>query len=151
LLSLGPASGDGRYGVRTRSAARLGAADVGRFQRERLALIEEMAVLFERYDLLLTPTLPTAAFAAKGPLPETIDGERLPSPIHAVAFTYPFNLTGHPAATVRAGFSDEGLPVGLQLVAARGREDMLLQVARAYERVRPFDAWPREPRGQVPA
>jgi aspartyl-tRNA(Asn)/glutamyl-tRNA(Gln) amidotransferase subunit A len=131
--------------------ARLTAADVGRFQRERLVLIDEVAALFERYDLLLTPTLPTAAFPAKGPLPETIDGERLASPIHAVAFTYPFNLTGHPAATVRAGFSDERLPVGLQLVAARGREDLLLQVARAYERVRPFDAWPREPRGQAPS
>jgi len=79
--------------------------------------------------------------------PAGVDGHGFESPIHAVAFTYPFNMTGHPAATVRAGFSDEGLPVGLQLVAAHGREDLLLQVARAYERVRPFDTWPREPRG----
>jgi Asp-tRNA(Asn)/Glu-tRNA(Gln) amidotransferase A subunit family amidase len=39
-----------------------------------------------------------------------------------------------------------GLPVGLQMVAERGREDLLLQVARAWERVRPFDEWPVEPR-----
>jgi aspartyl-tRNA(Asn)/glutamyl-tRNA(Gln) amidotransferase subunit A len=125
---------------------RLTAADIGRFQRERLRLIEDVAGIFARYDVLLTPTLPTVAFPAGGPLPETIAGEPLPSPIHAVAFTYPFNLTGHPAATVRAGFAGGGLPVGLQLVAERGREDLLLQVARAYERVRPFTEWPREPR-----
>jgi Asp-tRNA(Asn)/Glu-tRNA(Gln) amidotransferase A subunit family amidase len=128
---------------------RITAADMGRFQRERMVVIQEVAAIFSRYDLLLTPTLPTTAFAAKGPLPDTIDGERLASPIHAVAFTYPFNLTGHPAATVRAGLSAEGLPMGLQLIADRGREDLLLAVARVYERVRPFDGWPREPRGTV--
>ena len=68
------------------------------------------------------------------------------SPMHVVAFTYPFNLSGHPACTVRAGFTAEGLPVGLQLVAERGREDIVLQAARAYERLRPFDGWPTEPR-----
>ncbi len=125
---------------------RISAAEIGRHQQERLQLVEEVAGVFARYDLLLTPTLPTAAFAAGGPLPAGVGGERFESPIHAVAFTYPFNLTGHPAATVRAGFSDEKLPVGLQLVAERGREDLLLQVARAYERARPFDTWPREPR-----
>jgi aspartyl-tRNA(Asn)/glutamyl-tRNA(Gln) amidotransferase subunit A len=123
--------------------ARVTAAEIGRYQRERLQLIEEFAAVFARYDLLLTPTLPTVAFAAGGPLPEGIGGEPFASPLHAVAFTYPFNLTGHPAATVRAGFADDGLPVGLQLVAERGREDLLLQVARAYERARPFDRWPR--------
>ena len=123
--------------------ARVTAAEIGRYQRERLQLIEEFATVFARYDLLLTPTLPTTAFAAGGPLPEGIGGEAFASPLHAVAFTYPFNLTGHPAATVRAGFADDGLPVGLQLVAERGREDLLLQVARAYERARPFDRWPR--------
>ena len=127
--------------------ARITAAQVGQYQRQRLQLIEEVAAIFTRYDLLLTPTLPTAAFAAGGPLPDSAGGEPFESPIHAVAFTYPFNMTGHPAATVRAGFSDDGLPVGLQLVAEHGREDLLLQVARAWERVRPFDEWPRLPRG----
>ncbi len=124
---------------------RLGPADVGRFQADRLRLLDEVSRIFAQVDVLLTPTLPTAAFAAGGPLPTHVDGEPLASPIHAVAFTYPFNLTGHPAATVRAGFTDDGLPVGLQLVAARGREDLLLQLARVYERIRPFDRWPREP------
>jgi aspartyl-tRNA(Asn)/glutamyl-tRNA(Gln) amidotransferase subunit A len=126
--------------------ARITPADIGRFQRERQRLIDDVARVFARYDVLLTPTLPTAAFAAAGPMPDTIGGERLASPLHAIAFTYPFNLTGHPAATTRAGFSDEGLPVGLQLVAERGREDLLLQVAYAFERVRPLNEWPSEPR-----
>src|SRR5262249_54194786 len=124
---------------------RLTAANIGRFQRERLQLMEEVAAVFERHDLLLTPTMPTTAFAAEGPMPAVIDGEPLTSAMHALAFTYPFNLTGHPAATVRAGLSRDGLPIGLQLVAARGREELLLPVARAYERVRPFDGWPDGP------
>jgi aspartyl-tRNA(Asn)/glutamyl-tRNA(Gln) amidotransferase subunit A len=127
--------------------ARITAAEIGEYQRQRLQLVEEVAAIFARYDVLLTPTLPTAAFAAGGPLPAGAGGERFASPIHAVAFTYPFNMTGHPAATVRAGFSDDGLPVGLQLVAERGRDALLLQVARAWERVRPNDEWPPEPRG----
>jgi aspartyl-tRNA(Asn)/glutamyl-tRNA(Gln) amidotransferase subunit A len=131
--------------------ARITAAAVGGFQRQRLELMDEVASIFDRYDLLLTPTLPTTAFAAGGPLPESADGEKFTSPIHAVAFTYPFNMTGHPAATVRAGFSRDELPIGLQLVATHGREDVLLQVARAYERERPFDGWPEEPRSGRPA
>jgi aspartyl-tRNA(Asn)/glutamyl-tRNA(Gln) amidotransferase subunit A len=131
--------------------ARLTAADVGDFQRRRLRLVEEVASIFERYDLLLTPTLPTTARAAAGPLPAGADGEKFASPIHAVAFTYPFNMTGNPAATVRAGLSPDELPIGLQLVASHGREELLLQVARAYERERPFDRWPETPRPGHPS
>lgn len=78
-------------------------------------------------------------------MPAGADGEPFASPIHAVAFTHPFNLTGHPASTVRAGLGDDGLPVGLQIVAERGQEHLLLKVARAWERVRPFEPWPRLP------
>ena len=131
------------------TGASITAAQIGVHQAERLRLVEDVASVFSRYDLLLTPTLPTVAFGAAGPLPTGVDGEPFASPLHAVAFTYPFNLTGHPACTVRAGFSDDGLPVGLQMVAQRGREDLLLQVARAWERVRPFDQWPIEPRSGV--
>jgi aspartyl-tRNA(Asn)/glutamyl-tRNA(Gln) amidotransferase subunit A len=127
--------------------ARLTAVELGYAYAERLRLIGDVNAIFARYDLLLTPTLPTPAFAAEGPLPLEADGVPFDSLIHAVAFTYPFNMTGHPAATVRAGFSDAGLPIGLQLVADRGREDLLLQVARVYEQARPFAEWPRTPRG----
>ncbi len=118
------------------------ALQMGDIQRERYALNTALWHLFDRYDVLLTPTLPTEAFAAAGPFPSTIGGEPVDSPLHAVAFTYPFNLSGHPAATVRAGFTDNGLPAGLQIVAPRHRDDLVLQVAAAYDQVRPMDRWP---------
>ena len=59
------------------------------------------------------------------------------------AFTIPFNLSWHPAASVRAGFSRAGLPVGLQIVGPRHRDDLVLQAARAFERERPWHPeWP---------
>jgi aspartyl-tRNA(Asn)/glutamyl-tRNA(Gln) amidotransferase subunit A len=99
--------------------------------------------IFERFDILLTPTLPTDAFAAGGPPPSEIDGKPLENLLEALVFTYPFNLTGNPACSVRAGFTDQKLPCGLQLVAARHRDDLVLQAAYAYEQVRPWnDKWP---------
>jgi aspartyl-tRNA(Asn)/glutamyl-tRNA(Gln) amidotransferase subunit A len=61
----------------------------------------------------------------------------------ALVFTYPFNLSGHPAASVRAGMADDGLPCGLQIVAERHRDDLVLQAAHAYEQARPWNEhWP---------
>jgi len=61
-----------------------------------------------------------------------------------VAFTAPFNFSGHPAATVRAGFTDAGLPAGLQIVAERHRDDLVLQASRAFEEAQPWnDRWPQ--------
>ncbi len=127
--------------------ARLGAADVARFQQERYQLNAEVADLFARYDLLVTPTCATTAFPAGGPMPDVIDGHKLASPIHAVAFTYPFNMTGHPAISLPAGLGDDGLPIGVQIVAERGEERTLLRVAQAFERARPYPRWPAEPQG----
>jgi aspartyl-tRNA(Asn)/glutamyl-tRNA(Gln) amidotransferase subunit A len=94
--------------------------------------------LFEQFDLLLTPAMPTEAFGAKGPPPAEIDGHPI-SLLGAVAFTYPFNLSGHPAATIPVGHTEAGLPVGLQIVGPRHRDDLVLQVAKAYERSHPWD------------
>ena len=114
-------------------------------QRARAALNSDLAELFARYDLLLTPTTPTVAFNARGRLPAEIDGRRVDDPLEVVAYTYPFNFSGHPAATVRAGFTDDGLPVGLQIVAPRHRDDLVLQAAYTYEQERPWnDSWPSE-------
>jgi aspartyl-tRNA(Asn)/glutamyl-tRNA(Gln) amidotransferase subunit A len=100
------------------------------------------AGVFERFDLLLTPTTPYDPPPAKGPFPTEIEGQRLPF-ASVASFTIPFNLSWHPAATVRAGFSKAGLPVGLQIVGPRHRDDRVLQAAHAFERARPWaHHWP---------
>ena len=110
-------------------------------QRRREELNRWCMQLFEQVDLLLTPTLPIEAPPAKGPFPDEIDGR--PFPFAGVAsFTIPFNLSWHPAATVRAGFSKAGLPVGLQIVGPRHRDDLVLQAAHAFEQSRPAPNWP---------
>lgn len=119
--------------------------EYGEAQRVRARLVNQLWAFFERYDLLLTPTLPLEAIDARGGWPTQIAGKELTNPLHVVAFTYPFNLSGHPACSVRAGFTDSGLPVGLQIVARRHREDLVLQAAYAYEQLRPWnDRWPVE-------
>ncbi|HZR85069.1 MAG TPA: amidase [Candidatus Binatia bacterium] len=115
----------------------------GQVMRIRSELVAKLADVFARFDLLATPTCATTAFAAEGPLPIEVDGRPIETPGGGVAYTYPFNFTGNPAISLRAGFGDDGLPVGLQLVAPRLREDLLLRVAAQLERSRPWaDAWP---------
>jgi aspartyl-tRNA(Asn)/glutamyl-tRNA(Gln) amidotransferase subunit A len=121
----------------------IGPEFIARAQRKRALLHERLAGIFARYALLLTPTMPTEAFGAAGPFPTTINGRPLTEALGAVAFTYPFNFSGHPAATVRAGFTDAGLPAGLQIVGPRFRDDLVLQASYAYEQARPWnDRWP---------
>jgi aspartyl-tRNA(Asn)/glutamyl-tRNA(Gln) amidotransferase subunit A len=114
----------------------------GHMRRRRAELNNWCAEIFERYDLLLTPTIPFDAPPAKGPFPSETEGR--PQPTASVgSFTIPFNLSWHPAATVRAGLSKAGLPVGLQIVGPRHRDDLVLQAAHAYERARPWaHEWP---------
>ena len=112
-------------------------------QQLRAQLNAGLEKLFDEFDLLLTPAMPTEAFAAEGPPPSEIDGQPIPL-LGAVAFTYPFNFSGHPAASVPAGLTPAGLPAGLQIVAPRHRDDRVLQAARAFEEMRPWDdLWPR--------
>lgn len=114
-------------------------------QQLRAELNAGIETLFDGFDLLLTPTMPTEAFAAKGPPPSEIDGQPIPL-LGAVAFTYPFNFSGHPAASVPAGLTPNGLPVGLQIVAPRHRDDLVLQAAYAFEKALPWDdKWPGLP------
>ena len=120
----------------------LSVGDSIRIQSIRMKLNEALKECFDRFDLLLTPTMPTEAFAAKGPPPREIHGHPIPL-LLAVAFTYPFNISGHPAATVRTGLTGTGLPAGLQIIGPRHRDDLVLQAAYAYELARPWnDHWP---------
>jgi Asp-tRNA(Asn)/Glu-tRNA(Gln) amidotransferase A subunit family amidase len=112
-------------------------------RRRRAELNRWCADVFGRYDLLLTPTVPFDAPPAKGPFPDETEGRA--QPLASVgSFTIPFNLSWHPAATVRAGISKAGMPAGLQIVAARHRDDLVLQAAFAFEQARPWaHEWPQ--------
>jgi len=110
-------------------------------RRRREELNAWCAGLFGRFDLLLTPTVSYDPPPARGPFPRETGGRPQP-PAGVGSFTMPFNLSWHPAASVRAGFSRAGLPVGLQIVGPRHRDDRVLQAAFAFERVRPCDEWP---------
>ncbi len=113
----------------------------GLMKKRREELNRWCADTFATYDLLLTPTVPYDPPAARGPLTLEVDGCTQP-PANVGTFTMPFILSWHPAATLRAGFSDAELPVGLQLVGPRLRDDLVLQAARAFERERPWQSWP---------
>jgi Asp-tRNA(Asn)/Glu-tRNA(Gln) amidotransferase A subunit family amidase len=99
----------------------------------------ELAELFEQIDVLLTPTSAITAFAAEGPMPTTINGQNAP-PAGAVPFAMLANMWGTPAASVPAGVSSDGLPIGLHIVGNRHADDVVLRLARVLEQSRP---WPR--------
>jgi aspartyl-tRNA(Asn)/glutamyl-tRNA(Gln) amidotransferase subunit A len=98
---------------------------------------QEVRTFLERFDLLLTPVAAVAPFAAGEAPPREVDGEAL-SVLGWMPFTYPFNLTGQPAASVPAGFTAEGLPVGLQIVGRRLADRTVLAAARAFEGACPW-------------
>lgn len=101
------------------------------------------AETFARVDVLVTPTVPYDPPPARGPIPSETEG-RPQVPLSIASFTIPFNLSWHPAATVRVGLSRAGLPIGMQIVGPRHRDDLVLQVARAFEQERPWHpAWPQ--------
>jgi aspartyl-tRNA(Asn)/glutamyl-tRNA(Gln) amidotransferase subunit A len=84
----------------------------------------------ETYDLLLSPTLPIGAFEAGREVPEGWPHRRWTS---WAPFSYPFNLTQQPAASVPCGFTGSGLPVGLQIVGGRYQDALVLRAAHAYQ------------------
>ena len=93
---------------------------------------------FEGYDLLLTPTLATPAFKV-GEHPNVIGGQSVPDKLWGFTpFTYPFNMCGNPAATAPAGFSSDGLPIGLHIVGRWGDEETVLAASKAFEDARPW-------------
>jgi aspartyl-tRNA(Asn)/glutamyl-tRNA(Gln) amidotransferase subunit A len=101
---------------------------------DRNALALTMSLFCQEYDLLLTPTLPIPAFAAGRNVPEGWHSPHWPT---WTPFSYPFNMTGQPAASVPCGFTGDGLPIGLQIVGVRGADALVLRAARCWERLWP--------------
>ncbi|CAL9314020.1 amidase [Streptomyces olindensis] len=112
-------------GARYSALEYLAAVDV------RMDLGRRMGRFHDTYDLLVTPTLPITAFEAGTEVPKGSGHRRWTG---WTPFTYPFNMTQQPAASVPVGADGDGLPIGLQLVAARHRDDLVLRAAHAlYE------------------
>jgi aspartyl-tRNA(Asn)/glutamyl-tRNA(Gln) amidotransferase subunit A len=103
----------------------------------RKAVVNAMWRFMRRYDLLLTPTLTSPAFPVHMQGPEKVGG-RYVRDTAWLSFTYPFNLTGQPAATVPAGFTADGLPVGLQIIGRHLDDGLVLRAAAAFEAARPW-------------
>lgn len=101
----------------------------------QIVLARGNRLFHQKYDILLTPTLSVAAFPVGRNIPEGYDTANWMS---WTQFTYPFNLTGQPAATVPCGLTADGLPVGLQFVGDLYTDGLVLKVARIFEGLSPF-------------
>jgi len=108
----------------------------------RKALVNRMWRFMQRYDLMLTPTLAVPPFPILMQGPEKIAG-RLARAWSWISFTFPINLTGQPAASVPAGFTRDGLPVGMQIVGRHLDDPLVLRASACFEAARPWrDQWP---------
>jgi aspartyl-tRNA(Asn)/glutamyl-tRNA(Gln) amidotransferase subunit A len=104
---------------------------------DRLAWEEHPRRLFERYDLLLTPTIACPPFKVGLDAPASIADT--PTGIYDwIPFTYPFNMTGHPGASVPCGFTRDRLPIGLQILGRRFEDATVLRASAAFERLAPW-------------
>ena len=120
-------------------ARRWSAAEYVAMRAGRINFWDSVRPLFERYDLLLTPTVSVAPFGVGKLNPDGWPQHRWDW-FPWASFSYPFNFTGQPAATVPAGLTPDGLPVGLQIVGRRFAETTVLQAAAAFEQARPWAA-----------
>ena len=98
-----------------------------------------MADLFQKYDLLLSPTMPLTALSVEG-FPEEIGGKPVyPNPhMGFIPFTHPVNVVGNTAASIPCGFSSDGTPIGLHIIGPTGDEETVLAASAAFEQARPW-------------
>lgn len=113
--------------------AKVSLTDFFTAQEQRMAITSAAKVFFDRYDLLIGPVMPVPAYAAGRKVPEGFADEDW----SWCPYTYPFNMTGQPAASVPIGFTAAGLPVGVQIIGRMGGEADILRAARAIELRRP--------------
>lgn len=116
----------------------LTAQQVGMAEKERTALYHRVRQFFERYDLLLTPTVAVPPFPVEMPYPQEINGKPINNYQEWLYLTYAITVTGLPAISVPCGWTAEGLPVGLQIVGRRLGEATVLRAAAAFEAIAPW-------------
>ena len=114
---------------------------VGRALLGRTQLFHKVQSWFDRYDVIVTPTLARTAIPIEEKLFESIEIEGVKVGTVRKAwypYTHPFNLTGHPAISLPCGFHSDGLPVAIQLVGRRNDDARLLRIAALFEQARPW-------------
>ncbi|MBW1790863.1 MAG: amidase [Deltaproteobacteria bacterium] len=104
----------------------------------RSALGQRMKQFCQNYDLLLTPTLALPPFPLEQGIPSGEENDEwfMRDGMNWTPFSYPFNLTGQPAASIPCGFTESGLPIGLQIVGPLYGDALVLRASRAYELAR---------------
>jgi amidase len=100
--------------------------------------VERIVAFFRRYDLLVTPATPTAAYMLDQMYAPEIDGQPTASAIDAMLLTYAFTMAGLPAISVPAGLTESGLPIGMQIVGGRHADALVLRAAAAFEQIAPW-------------
>ncbi len=113
------------------------AVSFGRANLAREAIWNELCSVFRNYDLLLCPTTATTAFPIDAGPPTHINGQ----PVNRLLgwfLTYPFNMTGIPAASIPCGMDHDGLPIGMQVIGKRFDDALVLRACRAFERAQPW-------------
>jgi aspartyl-tRNA(Asn)/glutamyl-tRNA(Gln) amidotransferase subunit A len=111
------------------------ALDIQQLNLKRGALGSHMRQFMQTYDLLVTPSVAIPAFDVRPPGQQTMTPEAM---LGWTPFSYPFNLTQQPAATIPCGLTQEGLPIGLQFVGRMFDDALVLRASRAYESVCPI-------------
>ena len=104
---------------------------------QREIVYEEISRFFNNFDILITPTLACPSFNLDLQFPTIIDGKQVGSGAW-LPFTYPFNLSGHPAASIPCGWSSDGVPIGMQIIGKRLDDLKVLQVSKAFEDIAPW-------------
>jgi Asp-tRNA(Asn)/Glu-tRNA(Gln) amidotransferase A subunit family amidase len=108
-----------------------------RAMKARKEIYEKFFKIFKDIDILITPTTAVPAFDLGIMFPKKIN-DRNVSPTAWQAFTFPFNLTEQPAASIPCGWSKEGLPIGMQIIGRKFDEKTILQVSKAFEEAKPW-------------
>jgi len=115
--------------------------NIGKANETRKRIYEAMHAYFNEYDLLITPTLPHPAFKPgwleTGTTFPTI-GRKTLNIVTWMNYTYPFNMSGLPAASIPSGWTKDGLPIGMQIIGRRFDEKTVLQVSKAFEEIQPW-------------
>jgi amidase len=118
-----------------RAGQDLTGADVSAAYQRMTSLAEKIRVFFSKYDVLVLPVSQVPPFDAEEEFPAEVNGRPQATYLDWMRSAYLLTVTGCPAISVPAGFTPEGWPVGIQVVAAPRAERRLLEVAHAYEQL----------------